>query len=144
MSISRSLPDEWMVLANSVCLRRQVAFGVLGQLIGQDEQAVERRPQFVRHVGEELGLVLRGQGELLGLFFERLAGLFDFLVLAFDFLVLVGEQAGLFFAVPGWSSAIPPAGSAVRWASDCDCLSRSSVRMLASMVLSTMPMLSVN
>ncbi len=29
-------------------------------------------------------------------------------------------------------------------ASDCDCLSKSSVRMLAAIVLSTMPMLSVN
>ena len=73
----------------------QVALGVLAELVGEDEQAVERRAQLVRHVGQELGLVLGGEGELLGLFFEGLAGLLDFLVLAFDFLVLVGEQAGL-------------------------------------------------
>ena len=40
-------------------------------------------------------LVLRGEGQLLGLFFERLAGLLDFLVLAFHFDVLMGEQPGL-------------------------------------------------
>ena len=74
----------------------EVALGVLGELIGEDEQAVERRPQLVRHVRQELGLVLGGEGELLGLLFQRLAGLFDFAVLAFHFLVLVGQQAGLF------------------------------------------------
>ncbi len=96
ISVSRSLPDEWIVLANSTCLRRQVAVGVLAQLIGEDQQAVERRAQLVRHVGQELGLVLRGQRQLLGLFFERLPRLLDFLVLALDFLVLVREQARLF------------------------------------------------
>ena len=96
MSISRSLPDEWIVLANSVCLGVRLPSGFLRQLVGEDQQAVERRAQLVRHVGQELGLVLGGQGQLLGLFFQRLAGLFDFLVLAFDFLVLVGQQAGLF------------------------------------------------
>ena len=95
MSISRSLPDEWIVLANSVCLRRQVALGVLRELVGEDQQAVERRPQLVRHVREELGLVLRGQGELLRLLLERLPGLLDFGVLPLDLDVLVGQQAGL-------------------------------------------------
>ena len=82
-------------MANSVCLRRQVAVGVLGELVGEDQQAVERRAQLVRHVGEELRLVLGGQRELLGLLLERLPGLLDFLVLALDFLVLVGQQPGL-------------------------------------------------
>ena len=74
----------------------QVAVGVLRELVGEDQQAVERRPQLVRHVGEELRLVLGGQRELLGLFLERLPRLLDFLVLALDFLVLVGQQPGLF------------------------------------------------
>ena len=77
-------------------LAGQVAVRVLAQLVGQDQQAVERRAQLVRHVGEELGLVLRGQRELLGLLLERLAGLLDLLVLALDLLVLVREQARLF------------------------------------------------
>ena len=96
MSISRSLPDEWIVLANSICFGREIALGVLAQLIRQDEQAVQRRPQLMRHVGEELGLVLRGQRELLGLFFQRLARLFDFLVLAFDLFVLLHQQLRFF------------------------------------------------
>ena len=95
MSISRSLPDEWIVLANSTCFGVRLPSGLLRQLVGQDQQAVERRAQLVRHVGQELGLVLRGERELLGLFFQRLAGLLDFLVLALDFLVLVRQQPRL-------------------------------------------------
>ena len=48
----------------------EVAFAVLGKLIGKDQQAVERRAQLVRHVGQEFGLVLRGEGKLLGFFFQ--------------------------------------------------------------------------
>ncbi len=76
--------------------RRQVAFGVLGQLVGKDEQRIERRAQFVRHVGEEFRFVFRRQGQLFGLVFEFLAGLFDFGVLALDLVVLLRQQAGLF------------------------------------------------
>ena len=52
---------------------------------------VERRAQLVRHVGQELGLVLRGERQLGGLFLERAAGLLDFLVLALHFDVAFGE-----------------------------------------------------
>jgi len=76
-------------------LAAQVTVGVLAELVGEDQQAVERRAQLVRHVGEELRLVLRGERELLGLLLERLARLLDLLVLALDFLVLVREQPGL-------------------------------------------------
>ena len=76
-------------------LRGQVAVGVLRELVGEDQQAVERRAQLVRHVGEELRLVLGGQRQLLRLLLERLPGLLDLLVLALDLLVLVGEQPGL-------------------------------------------------
>ena len=75
---------------------REVAFRILRELIGENEQAVERRAQFVRHVGQELGFVLRSERQLLGFFFQRLAGLFDFAVLAFDFDVLLGQQLGFF------------------------------------------------
>jgi hypothetical protein len=77
-------------------LRLQVAAGVLAELVGQDQQAVERRAQLVRHVGEEFGLVLRRQRQLLGLFLEGLACLLDFHVLALDLLVLVRKQSRLF------------------------------------------------
>ena len=75
---------------------REVAFGVVRELIGENEQAVERRAQFVRHVREELGFVFGSERQLLGFFFQRLAGLFDFRVLAFDFRVLLGQQLGFF------------------------------------------------
>ena len=82
-------------LGELLLLAGQVAFGVLGQLIGEDEQAVERRPQFVAHVRQELGLVLDGERQLLRLLFQRLTGLFDFRVLPLDFLILVREELGL-------------------------------------------------
>ena len=72
-------------------LRRQVAVGVVAELLAQHQNAVERRAQLVRHVGQEFRLVLRSERQLLGLFFQRAAGLFDFLVLAFHFDVLFGE-----------------------------------------------------
>ena len=69
----------------------QVAFAVLGELVRQEQQAVQRRPQLVRHVRQELGLVLRGERELRRLLFERLPRLLDLRVLALDLLVLVRE-----------------------------------------------------
>ena len=76
-------------------LRVEVALGVARELVGEDEQVVERRPQLVRHVGEELGLVLRGEGELRRLLLERLARLLDLAVLALHLLVLVRQQPRL-------------------------------------------------
>ena len=72
-------------------LGRQVAVGVFGQLLAQDQDLVQRRAQLVRHVGQELGLVFRGQRKLGRLFFQRAAGLLDFLVLALHFDVAFGE-----------------------------------------------------
>ncbi|MNM65345.1 hypothetical protein D3C81_767810 [compost metagenome] len=48
-------------------LRIQMAALVLGQFLGQDQQAVERRAQLVRHVGQEVSLVLAGTRQLLRL-----------------------------------------------------------------------------
>ena len=76
-------------------LRNQVARRVLGELLAQDQDGIERRAQLVRHVRQELGLVLRGERELGGLFLERVAGLLDFGVLALDLGVLLGEQPRL-------------------------------------------------
>ena len=42
----------------------EVARAVLREQFGQDQRAVQRGAQLVRHVGEELGLVLRRQREL--------------------------------------------------------------------------------
>src|SRR5207247_2437888 len=46
-------------LGELLLLAGQVPLRVLGELVGEDEQAVERRPQLVAHVRQELGLVLR-------------------------------------------------------------------------------------
>ena len=76
-------------------LGQEVAAGVVGQLLAEDEDRIERRAQLVGHVGEELGLVLGGEGKLGGLFLERAAGLLDLAVLQLDLGVLLGEQPGL-------------------------------------------------
>jgi len=70
---------------------RQVAVGVVAELLPEDQDAVQRRAQLVRHVGQEFRLVLRGERELVGLLLERAAGLLDLFVLALDLGVLLGQ-----------------------------------------------------
>src|ERR1700674_5424699 len=70
---------------------RQVPIRVIAELLAQDQDAIEWCAQLMRHVSQELGLVLRGQSELLGLLFQGAAGLLDFLVLAFDLNVVFGQ-----------------------------------------------------
>ena len=69
----------------------EIAVRVFRQLLAENENAVERGPELVRHVGEELGLVLRRQRELGRLFLDRPPRLLDFLVLAFDLDVLLRQ-----------------------------------------------------
>ncbi len=76
-------------------LRREIAVRVLAQHRREDEQAAERRPELVRHVREELGLVLRGQRKLFRFVLDRGARQFDFAILALDFLVLLREECPL-------------------------------------------------
>ena len=59
ISWSRSVPELWMVWRTRTCLVGEVAVGVVGEQLGQDQQAVQRRAQLVAHVGQELRLVLR-------------------------------------------------------------------------------------
>ncbi len=66
-------------------LRAQIAFRIVAELLAQDQDAVERGAQLVRHVGEEVGFVFRRLGELGGLVLERPARLLDFLIFSFDF-----------------------------------------------------------
>ena len=139
ISVSRSVPAEWMFRAKSTCFGDQVAAGVLGQLLAEDQDRVERRAQLVRHVGEELRLVLRGQRQLGRLLLERAARLLDFLVLALDLDVLLGEL----LAPSSASSSLVCCSSVCRVCSSmvscCDCCSRFSVRIVASIVFSTTP-----
>ena len=95
--LSRSVPAPWMVRAKSTCLGGQVLVRIVRQLLAQDQDGVQRRAQLVAHVGQEFGLVLGGQRQLAGLFLQRAAGLFDFLVLALHFDILLGQLARLLF-----------------------------------------------
>src|SRR5579859_5270548 len=72
-------------------LVRKVALRIVGQLLAEDEDRVERRAQLVRHVGQELRLVLRCQRQLGRLLLQGAAGLLDFLVLALDLDVALGK-----------------------------------------------------
>ena len=92
----------------------EVAGRVLGELLAEDEDGVERRAQLVRHVGQELGLVLRGERQLGGLLLERVAGLLDLGVLALDLGVLLGEQPAPWCPAPRWSAAARSGGTAAR------------------------------
>ncbi len=76
-------------------LRREVALGVVGEQLGQDQQRVERRAQLVRHVGQELALVAHGDRELFGALLQHLPGLLDLGVLHLDVAVLPRQQLGL-------------------------------------------------
>ena len=76
---------------------RQRRLTVVRQQLGQDQQAVERRAQLMRHVGKELRFVPRGQRQLLGLFFESQPRFLDLAVLHFHLRVLLRQQVGLLF-----------------------------------------------
>jgi hypothetical protein len=82
-------PGELHLLAG------QVPLGVVGQHLGQHQRAVQRGTQLVRHVGHELGLVLRRDGQLPGAVLQLLAGLLDLEVLHLDVAVLPGQQRRL-------------------------------------------------
>ena len=94
ISDSRSLPAEPMVRANSTS-RSDSERLVVGEQPGEDQHRVERRTQLVRHVGQELGLVLGGQGELGRLLFQAAPRELDLLVLDLYVAVLRGQLPGL-------------------------------------------------
>jgi hypothetical protein len=73
----------------------QAAVGVLGQLLSEHKNRVKRRAQLVRHVGQELGLVLRRKRQFASLLFQSAASLLDFLILALHLVVLFGELLSL-------------------------------------------------
>jgi hypothetical protein len=76
-------------------LRLEVALAVVGEHAREDEQRVERRAQLVAHVGQELGLVLRGQRELGGLLLQPGPSQLDLRVLDLDVAVLLLEDERL-------------------------------------------------
>ena len=72
-------------------LGRQVVIGIFAELLAQHQNAVQRRAQLVRHVGQEFRLVLGSERQFFCLLFQRAPRLLDFLVLAFHFDVLFGQ-----------------------------------------------------
>ena len=73
----------------------QISVRIVGHLLPQDQDAVQRRAKLMGHVGQELGFVFRGERQFRGFLLHRAARLIDFLVLAFDFDVLLRELARL-------------------------------------------------
>src|SRR5688572_3868352 len=144
---------------------------VFCQLPRKNQHAIERRAQLVGHIGQKLRFVFRSKRQLLSLFFHFPARFLNFSVLGFHFRFLPGQQLSFllqFFVVccnsSCWlfnSSSDSRSDSACCsscslvffssscWlcssaASDCDCCSKSSVRVLAAIVFNTIPILSVN
>ncbi len=143
MSISRSLPEEWMVLENSTCLALRLPSVFL-------QSWSERISRLLSGVRSSCDMLARNSD----LYFEVSAS-----CSAFSSSAWRACSTSRFLRSTSWfwcassrafscSSRLVCCSSCWRLcsssASDCDCLSRSSVRELASMVLITMPMLSVS
>jgi hypothetical protein len=77
--------------------RTQVAFCIIREHACKDKKIIKRCAQLMRHIREELALVLGSERELLSFFFERLFGLLNFAVLSFYFRILVSEQLRFLF-----------------------------------------------
>ena len=88
----------------------EVAIRVAGELVREDEQAVEWRAQLVAHVGQELALVLGSECQLLGFLLQRAAGLFDLAVLVLDLAVLAFDLGVLIDELPGFLFQLQIAG----------------------------------
>ena len=82
------------VLGELHLLIAEVTLRICAELLGQDQDAVERRAQLVGHVGQKFGLVLRGQRQLSGFFLQGISRLLDLSVLTLHFGVLLGELLG--------------------------------------------------
>ena len=96
------------------------------------------------HVGEKFRFVFGSQRQLGGLFLQGVARLFDFSVFTLNLGVLLSQLLRLVAKFLDWFAAVLSVATCSSLASFCDCWSKPSVRMVASMVLSTMPMLSVS
>ena len=69
-------------------LGAQVAGLVVGQQLGQDECGVQRRAQFVAHIGQKFAFVLAGQSQFAGLVRHGALGAQQLLALVFQLLGL--------------------------------------------------------
>ena len=133
ISSSRSVPGVWIVCANSTCFVGEVLVLVVGEQLREDQQRVERRAQLVRHVRQELALVLRAERELLGLLLERRrAPARPRGSSARPRAFCSREQLRLLLAAPRWSAAALPAAA---WSSSSEALQR--LRLLLELACSS-------
>ena len=78
-------------------LVRQVVARIVGEQLGQDQRRIERRPQLVRHVGEEVRFVAAGLLQLPRLELHRGVGPLQIVALRFQLLgLLLQLRIGLF------------------------------------------------
>jgi len=75
--VRQVVPAPWIVRAHSTCFG-QIASGIFGGAAAENQDAVERRTQLVRHVGDEFRLVFRGERSSVAVFLERAPGLLYF------------------------------------------------------------------
>ena len=112
MSISRSLPDEWIVRANSTCFEVRLPSALPESWSDRISSELSGVRSSCDMFARNSDLYLEVRASWRGLLFQRLAGLLHFLVLALHLLVLVGQQPGLLLQLLVGVSAVPPGGSA--------------------------------
>ena len=143
ISISRSLPEQWMVLPNSTCFGVRLPSGFL-------HSWSDRISRLLSGVRSSCDMLARNSD----LYFEVSASCSAFSSSAWRACSTSGflRSTSWFWCASrrafSCSSSLVCCSSCWRLcsscASDCDCVSRSSVRMLASIVLITMPIDSVS
>jgi len=101
------------------------------------------RAELVRHVREELRLYFEVRASCSAFSSSALRACSTSWVLLLDLDVLVGQEARPSTSAPGWCSGVLPGGSAAP-PPGTGMGEEALRRMLASMVLMTIPMLSVN
>ena len=144
ISVSRSVPEEWMFRANSTCLAVRLPSAFSASCWPRMRIELSGVRSSCDMLARNSDLYLEVSASCSAFSSRALAGLLDFVVLALDLGVLLGELAG-----PWCASSSLVCCSSFCWVcsstvSCCDCLSRPSVRIVASIVLSTMPMLWVS
>ncbi len=124
--------------------RGEVAVGVVLELLGEHQQAVQRRAQLVRHVGDELRLVLGGHRQLGRLLLDEPLRLLDLLVLATRPRCSCRRAGSPARRGPRSTGAAAPGATAAPAPATGPRSSSFSVTVVALTVFSTRPMLSVS
>ena len=70
----------------------EITLPVLDKSLGQQQKTVQRAAQLVGHVGKKLRFVIAGQGQLCGIGLHSPSGLFDFVLVLLQHLVLFFQR----------------------------------------------------